>query len=65
MGIVARWSWVKEEVDFRVNRMCCYQFYFLTGSGIHGWVVTGLAAVFLHLVGQEAWQESGKLRISV
>lgn len=50
MGIVARWSWVKEEVDFRVNRMCCYQFYFLTGSGIHGgWVVTGLAAVFLRL----------------
>ena len=45
--------------------MCCYQFYFLRGSGIHGWVVTGLAAVFLHLVGQEAWQESGKLRISV
>ena len=75
MGIVARWSWVKEEVDFRVNRMCCYQFfgffffyqfYFLAGSGIGGgWVVTGLAAVFLRLAGQEARQESGKLRISV
>lgn len=31
MGIAARWSWVQEEVDFRVNRMCCYRFYCLAG----------------------------------
>ena len=28
-------------------------------------MVTGLAALFLRRLGQEAWQESGELRISV
>ena len=31
VGIAARWSWVQEEVDFRLNRMCCYQLYSLAG----------------------------------